>query len=89
MAYWAFDLRFRPLSRDWGIVSMDYIPLHPWFGVVLIGLFLTSCGLHLSWQKRLNLPPWVSFISRHSLKIYMAHQVVLYGLIFSLHKLLA
>ena len=88
VCYYGLDLRFRPLSRDWGIVSMDYIPLHPWLGVVLIGIFLHTHKFH---RRKLPFTPprWITWASRHSLKIYLTHQVALYGLVFCAHKLLS
>ena len=85
--YWALEWRFRPFSRDWGIVSLDYVPLHPWMGVVLIGIFFHHWGLHRWREGGLQLPAWITWASRHSLKIYMLHQVILYGLVFAIHWL--
>ncbi len=67
----------------------DYVPLAPWFGVVLIGMFL---GRRLF--AREPLPAWVrwhntqpaarllAFGGRHSLLIYMLHQPVLLGVLY-------
>ena len=88
VCYWGLKLRFPSLSKYLGIVSMDYIPLHPWLGVVLIGIFLHSCQFH-RWQGHYTLPRWVTWASRYSLRIYLFHQIFLYGLVFSVHKLLS
>lgn len=67
-------------------ITEDYVPLLPWFGVVLIGLFLGKLFMRSSWNKRLAI--WhsdkavarlLSFAGRHSLLIYIAHQPVLMG----------
>lgn len=69
----------------------DYVPLIPWFGVVLGGIFLG----HASWLRnaaiqRLGdaapLRP-LAFAGRHSLLIYMLHQPVLMGLLWTLGRL--
>ena len=86
--YWGLDLRLPSLSKYLGIVAMDYIPPHPWLGVVLMGIFFHSRGLQ-HWQAHWRLPGPVTWVSRHSLSIYLLHQVVLYGLVFFAHKLWA
>lgn len=84
---------FDPRAVNWiGFMTYkpsteDYVPLVPWFGVVLTGLFLaqwlTRTG-KLSAQKE---PAWVSragpllLAGRHSLLIYMLHQPILVGIV--------
>lgn len=64
----------------------DYVPLIPWFGVVLIGMFIGRAVF-------LNTPPWLAwkannplskalaFGGRYSLHIYILHQPLFIGLI--------
>lgn len=60
--------------------SVDYTPLFPWFGVVLVGLgtgeFLYGDGVRHFTMPRLPdivvMP--LSFLGRHSLLIYLVHQ---------------
>lgn len=80
-AFWIFDLKFTPWSKSLGIVSMDYIPLHPWLGMVLLGISFVHFGLHKKWQS-LKLPILLTWCSRHSLKIYLLHQGILYGIVY-------
>jgi uncharacterized membrane protein len=60
----------------------DYVPLFPWFGVVLIGVAL---GAALPRMKRVLekadriSPRWLAWLGRHSLVIYLVHQPVLVG----------
>ena len=71
----------------------DYVPLFPWFGIVLLGVALarialprfarTRAGL---WQPRSALARTAAFAGRHSLPIYLAHQPLLLG---ALHGLVA
>lgn len=63
--------------------SNDYVPLFPWFGVVLIGVavakFATASGM-IAWLATLRAPRWTTplvFIGRHSLAFYLIHQPVL------------
>jgi uncharacterized membrane protein len=63
--------------------SVDYTPLIPWFGVVLIGMFAGK-SLYPAGKKMLfaNMRPpraarWLMFLGRHSLLIYLLHQPVI------------
>jgi uncharacterized membrane protein len=64
-------------------VARDYVPLVPWFGVVLLGLAL---GRPLQRRlERAGAPPAgagraLAFAGRNSLALYLAHQPVIYGL---------
>lgn len=64
-------------------LSMDYTPLFPWFGMVLLGLgigeFLYGNGVRHFTVPHLPdvfVRP-LSFLGRHSLLIYLAHQPVI------------
>lgn len=65
----------------------DYVPLIPWLGVVLIGIFLARMLLSEAppaWTQKLNATRparWLIFAGRHSLLIYMLHQPLLIGLL--------
>ncbi|HUH78447.1 MAG TPA: heparan-alpha-glucosaminide N-acetyltransferase [Methanoregula sp.] len=76
---WLLPLGFHPAA--WW--SVDYEPLLPWFGVVLIGLGLGSV-LYPEGRRRIPLPelparwrPVLTFPGRHSLVIYLVHQPVI------------
>lgn len=66
-------------------LSLDYFPIFPWFGVVLLGLSLGNllykkavvAKLNLAFQNNLLLR-LLTFLGRNALKIYLLHQVVLY-----------
>ena len=82
-------LGFQP---SW-FVSSDYVPFLPWVFLYLCGYFLFRLAREAeAWcgggdaaePLRLALPdqrPWpvVSFIGRHNLAFYLAHQVVIYA----------
>jgi uncharacterized membrane protein len=66
-----------------GFTSVDYTPLFPWFGLVLIGLGLGSV-LYTGGVRQFSLRPLpdlfvapLSFLGRHSLVIYLVHQPVI------------
>ena len=68
----------------------DYVPVIPWFGVVLIGIFLGHCLQRrpaLQFVRTFQLPGplagSLSLAGRHSLLIYMLHQPILLGLLWS------
>lgn len=64
----------------------DYVPLFPWFGVVLLGLFLGKSvagrGWPAAWRPRGWWGRMLTRAGRHSLAIYMLHQPVLLGVLY-------
>jgi uncharacterized membrane protein len=70
--------------------SLDYIPLFPWFGVVLLGIGLGGV-LYPDYIRRVKLPdlsgkPFVKALTtlgRNSLAIYLIHQPILIGILYS------
>jgi uncharacterized membrane protein len=78
-----------PLPLAWlgiypaGFSSVDYTPLFPWFGVVLVGIGIGSV-VYPGGIKPWNFPSFSSFIEkpltwlgRHSLVIYLIHQPII------------
>jgi len=80
------------LGLQWsGVISSDYRPLLPWFGVILLGVFAgnllyTGGARRFAIRDLSNLPliRSLSFMGRHSLLIYLAHQPVLVALLSAL-----
>lgn len=79
---WIGMMTFKPRTED-------YVPLLPWFGLILIGMAIGS-GLPMQAQAALH---WqtgnASFAllaraGRHSLLIYLVHQPLLIGLLYIL-----
>jgi len=93
MAAVCLGLAHRVFLPDWpslygwlGTSPMDHVPLVPWFGWVLFGIYLESIGFHaLPLENRfpINL---LAFLGRHSLLIYMVHRPVLYGTVLALYS---
>jgi uncharacterized membrane protein len=75
--------------------TLDYFPIFPWFGAVLIGIAIGNV-FYKGGARRFRLPNLASlpvvkemcFVGRHALFIYIAHFPVLASLIYVL-KLLA
>ena len=62
--------------------SADFTPIFPWFGMVLLGIFIArSLGDRIYTGGSALLAP-LARMGRHSLLIYMLHQPILWGLIF-------
>jgi uncharacterized membrane protein len=82
------NLWLLPLGvRTAAFYTLDYLPILPWFGVVLLGLFFGNLvyakgksRFKLSDKTSKNIRP-CCFLGRHSLAIYLLHQPVLIGLI--------
>jgi uncharacterized membrane protein len=69
------------------LYTLDYFPLLPWFGIVLIGIFAGKL-LYKNSQRAFNiseatnpLARFLCFVGRHSLLIYLFHQPVLIALL--------
>ena len=69
----------------------DYVPLFPWFGLVLAGIALARSGWAAFARSRLGvwratgrLGRGLTFAGRHSLAIYLVHQPVLMALLTGL-----
>ncbi|MEZ4658417.1 MAG: heparan-alpha-glucosaminide N-acetyltransferase [Caldilineaceae bacterium] len=69
--------------------AVDYFPLMPWLGVVLLGIFGGNV-LYAAGVPRFVMPQighwlplrWLQLLGRNSLFIYLIHQPLLYGLVY-------
>ena len=83
--FWLIWLGLAPQS----FASLDYVPLLPWFGVVLMGM-AGGALLYKDLVRRFPLPDisaWplargLAFLDRNSLAIYILHQPLLLDLIY-------
>lgn len=62
--------------------SMDFIPPFPWMGMVWLGIFLSHSPLLNAGFNHPKLNKITYFLSKHSLKIYLVHQPLFFGLIW-------
>lgn len=71
-------------------ITEDYVPMLPWFGLVLIGIF---AGKRLLSANKTGIKTWrpahgfsrlLILAGRHSLLLYMVHQPVFIGLLYLL-----
>lgn len=76
-------------------ITEDYVPVFPWFGVVLLGIFFARWAgtnrrfsAFSQWHSRLALMQWIRFAGRHSLLIYMVHQPIFIGSLYLVRSLL-
>ncbi|HEX7444986.1 MAG TPA: heparan-alpha-glucosaminide N-acetyltransferase [Methanothrix sp.] len=73
----------------WDFRSVDYFPLLPWFGVILVGAAFGDL-FYRGYRRRVPLPDLtgsslvkgLEFLGRNSLAIYLAHQPVIIGLMY-------
>lgn len=71
--------------------TVDYFPLFPWLGVVLLGIAFGK-GFYHGYQRSFSFPDWskippfksISYLGRHSLTIYLLHQPILITILFLL-----
>lgn len=71
-------------------ITEDYVPLLPWLGVVLVGLFLGKLFLRSAWRQALSgwhsdcaIARTLALAGRHSLLIYVLHQPISMGLLWA------
>ena len=67
----------------------DYVPVIPWFGVVLVGIFIghqlqraPALRFFTTWQSNTPLARGLALAGRHSLLIYVLHQPILFGFLW-------
>ncbi|MGK0367965.1 MAG: putative membrane protein [Thermoproteota archaeon] len=83
-----FDITYKGLSSLFKVKSMDYIPIYPWFFVVAFAIFLFHKGPKIKPLPQNSLFKYMAVLGKHSLRIYILHQPILFGLCFLAHKLL-
>jgi uncharacterized membrane protein len=87
---WLLWLGFVPAQ----FYTLDYFPLLPWFGVVLIGISLGNSLYHnntrtfaLKDHSQFIVSRLLCFLGRYSLIIYLLHQLVIVGVLYLLFVL--
>ncbi len=74
-----------------GFYTIDYFPILPWFGVILVGLFLGNI-LYGDYRRRFSIHDFSNlsvirhfcFLGRHSLLIYLLHQPIIIASLYLL-----
>ncbi|WP_406660609.1 heparan-alpha-glucosaminide N-acetyltransferase [Methanolobus sp. ZRKC3] len=72
----------------YGFYTLDYFPLFPWFGVVLLGIF-TGNSLYVDYQRQFAIFDFsenlavrsLGYLGRRSLFIYLVHQPIIVGVL--------
>jgi uncharacterized membrane protein len=88
--YWLLWIGFTPAS----FYTVDYFPLLPWLGVVLIGIFVGN-SIYPNYKRKFVLKDFSKynfihlfcFLGRHSLLIYLLHQPIIIILIYLLYEI--
>lgn len=86
--HWIGFMQYKPATED-------YVPLFPWLGVVLIGIWVGHTLLSSGNGRRIlnaDLPVpgkrLLEVAGRHSLLIYILHQPILFGLLWVVRLLI-
>lgn len=76
-------------------ITVDYVPLLPWFGVVLIGIYLgqlfsqqSSQSFLKTWQASNIVSKALALAGRYSLHIYMLHQPLFLGILYIISQII-
>lgn len=85
----AFIFPFLGITEFPAIYSADYFPLFPWFYLFVLGTYI---GIPI---KERRFPEWfynvkipvLPAVGRHTLIIYLAHQPILYGILWAIEIL--
>lgn len=78
---WIGLMTFKPFTTE------DYVPMLPWFGIVLLGIFFGNrflsgdFALLKIWRPENGALRVLTFAGRHTLVLYIVHQPILVGLI--------
>jgi uncharacterized membrane protein len=62
--------------------SLDFIPIYPWLWAILAGVLIGPYLSKIAWLNTFKSPEFLNILGRHSLKIYLIHQPLIYGLIW-------
>ena len=83
---WLAPLGFHTVA----FASADYFPLLPWTWLFLCGSFLgvaAERGRVPAWCYPKRVPP-LAFVGRHALPVYLAHQPVIFAVLWAVNALL-
>ena len=76
-------------------VAVDYVPMLPWFGVVLIGIYLgqllmqqSKDSFYYRWHSNAKATRLLALGGRYSLHIYMLHQPLFLGILYIISQII-
>lgn len=67
--------------------SMDFIPIYPWFWAILLGIMVGPYLSRFRHFQEMKPRPFLNLLGRHSLKIYLLHQPIIFGTIWLITRL--
>ena len=88
IAQYALDFDIKWVSSLTKRQSMDFIPIYPWFWPILLGILIQPFLSKLSILQEIKPNRYLNFLGQNSLKIYLIHQPVIFGLIWMIRQLL-
>lgn len=62
--------------------SMDFIPIYPWFWGILAGILLAPYLSNIRFIREMKPSKFLNFLGKHSLKIYLLHQPIIFGFLW-------
>jgi uncharacterized membrane protein len=68
--------------------SLDFIPIYPWFWAILLGIMTGPYLSRFRHFQEMKPNPFLNFLGRHSLKIYLIHQPLIFGTIWLFTQIL-
>lgn len=82
---WLLWLGLKPEN----MFTFDFFPIFPWFGVILVGIFLGNL-LYPKYKRKFKLPDLskfsivklFTFLGRHSLFIFLTHQPIVVAILY-------
>ena len=83
VAQYVFDFDIKWVSSLYPNKSLDFIPIFPWFWVILLGILSAPYLSRIRWINKIKPSPFLNFLGQHSLTIYLLHQPVIYGTILA------
>ncbi len=78
--HWLYNMLAKPLFLP--VRTEDLVPLTPWFGVVLIGIYLGYAKAFIINIPKNRVTQNISFLGKHALLAYMLHQPILFGSLY-------
>ncbi len=66
--------------------SLDFIPIYPWFWAILTGVLIGPYLSRITLIKDMKPRKHLNFLGRHSLKIYLIHQPLIFGCLWVISK---